>query len=71
MLCVGNSSVVKIYIIRPKPGPVWSISTSYDAKYKTDRLDFIFTDILRLKIIISFYLLRNVGNLTNCILLAN
>ena len=22
MLCVGNSSVVKIYIIRPKPGPV-------------------------------------------------
>ena len=21
-LCVGNSSVVKIYIIRPKPGPV-------------------------------------------------
>ena len=21
MLCVGNSSVVKIYIIRPKPGP--------------------------------------------------
>ena len=22
MLCVGNSSVVKKYIIRPKPGPV-------------------------------------------------
>ena len=22
MLCLGNSSVVKIYIIRPKPGPV-------------------------------------------------
>ena len=22
MLCVGNSSVLKIYIIRPKPGPV-------------------------------------------------
>ena len=28
MLCVGNSSVVKIYIIRPKPGPVAKNATS-------------------------------------------
>ena len=31
-LCVGNSSVVKIYIIRPKPGPVANVSLNCIAK---------------------------------------
>ena len=36
MLCVGNSSVVKIYIIRPKPGPVAKNATPRPAGWESN-----------------------------------
>ena len=34
--CVGNSSVVKIYIIRPKPGPVAKIATPRPSDWESN-----------------------------------
>ena len=36
MLCVENSSVVKIYIIRPKPGPVAKNATPRPSGWKSN-----------------------------------
>ena len=35
--CVGNSSVVKIYIIRPKPGPVAKNATSRTSGWESNK----------------------------------
>ena len=47
MLCIGNSSVVKIYIIRPKPGPVAKNATPIGVAFflpagNRTRVDFIY-----------------------------
>ena len=45
-LCVGNSSVVKIYIIRPKPGPVAKNATPRPSGWESNRALWITRPVL-------------------------
>ena len=45
-LCVGNSSIVKIYIIRPKPGPVTKNATPRPSGWESNRVIWITRPVL-------------------------